>query len=93
MVKIEKLKETKDRITFSIDGINSTFANAIRRSTFEIDVLAIDLVEFYKNDSALYDEMMALRLGLLPLKAPKTCIRREDCSCKGKGCLKCTASF
>jgi DNA-directed RNA polymerase subunit D len=92
-IKIEKLKETKDRITFSIDGISNTFANAIRRSTFEIEVLAIDLVEFYKNDSALYDEMIALRLGLLPLKAPKTFTRREDCSCKGKGCLKCTASF
>ncbi|MCX6741653.1 MAG: DNA-directed RNA polymerase subunit D [Candidatus Pacearchaeota archaeon] len=93
MVKIEKLKETKDKITFSIDGINSTIANSIRRSTFEIEVLAIDLVEFYKNDSALYDEMIALRLGLLPLKAPKSFTRRGDCSCKEKGCLKCTASF
>lgn len=93
MVKITKLNETKDRISFSIEGINNTIANAIRRSTFEIEVLAIDLVEFYKNDSALYDEMIALRLGLLPLKAPKTFTRREDCTCKGKGCLKCTASF
>jgi len=51
---------------------NESLANAIRRSVAEVPVLAIDEVEFYKNDSALYDEMVAHRLGLIPLKTEKS---------------------
>jgi len=50
---------------------NEPLANAIRRSVAEIPTLAIDEVEIYKNDSALYDEMLAHRLGLVPLKTEK----------------------
>jgi DNA-directed RNA polymerase subunit D len=93
MVKIEKIKKTKEKIIFSVKDVDQPIANAIRRSIFEIPVIAIDEVEFYKNDSALYDEMLAHRLGLMPIKAPKTFTLKEECSCDGKGCLKCTASF
>ena len=92
-MKIEKISKDKEKICFLIKGINNTIANSIRRSILEIPILAIDSVEFYKNDSALYDEMIAHRLGLIPLKTTKTFTQREKCSCKGKGCSKCTASF
>ncbi len=48
--------------------ISYSLANALRRSVEEISTLAIDEVEIFKNDSALYDEMISLRLGLIPLK-------------------------
>ncbi len=51
---------------------NESLANALRRSVSEVPVLAIDEVEMYKNDSALYDEVLAHRLGLVPLKTEKT---------------------
>lgn len=51
---------------------NEPLANAIRRSVAEVPILAIDEVEIYKNDSALYDEYLAHRLGLVPLKTEKT---------------------
>ncbi|MEM4703401.1 MAG: DNA-directed RNA polymerase subunit D [Candidatus Pacearchaeota archaeon] len=92
-MRVEKIKETKEKVSFIVKGINFSFANAIRRSVSEIPVLAIDTVEFSKNDSALYDEILAHRLGLVPLKAPKLFASREECSCNGKGCLKCTASL
>jgi len=92
-MKIEKISKDKDKICFLVKGINNTMANTIRRSVLEIPTLAIDTVEFYKNDSALYDEIIAHRLGLVPLKATKTFTQREKCSCKGKGCLKCSASL
>ncbi len=47
---------------------HESLANALRRSVAEVPTLAIDEVELYKNDSALYDEMVAHRLGLVPLK-------------------------
>ena len=50
---------------------NLPLANAIRRSVAEVSVLAIDDVEIYKNDSALYDEVLAHRIGLIPLKTEK----------------------
>ncbi len=52
--------------------ISETIANALRRSVTEIPTLAISDVEIFKNDSALYDEVLAHRLGLLPLKTEKS---------------------
>ncbi len=54
-----------------VTNINVSLANAIRRSVGEISVMAIDEVDIYKNDSALYDEIIAHRLGLVPLKNQK----------------------
>lgn len=90
-MKIEKIQKKEDKVIFLVKGIRNSIANAVRRSVIEVPTLAIDSVEFHKNDSALYDEILAHRLGLIPLKAPKNFILPEKCSCKGKGCLKCIA--
>jgi len=91
---INQLKSEKNKIVFALNGISTEFANAIRRSIYEIPVLAIDEVEISRNDSALYDEILAHRLGLVPLKTDKkTFTLISECSCKGKGCTKCTASL
>ncbi len=90
MIKI--ISKDKEKISF-ISDISETLANAIRRSINEVPVLAIDEVEFLKNDSALYDEMLAHRFGLVPLVTERTFTEREKCSCKGKGCSKCSADL
>ena len=51
---------------------NESLANAIRRSVAEVPTLAIEDVEIFKNDSVLYDEILAHRLGLTPLKTEKS---------------------
>lgn len=51
---------------------NESLANALRRSVAEVPTLAIDEVEIFKNDSAIYDEMLAHRLGLVPLRTEKS---------------------
>jgi DNA-directed RNA polymerase subunit D len=83
------IKNTNEEICFAAE-MSESLANAIRRSVLEIPVLAIDEVEFVKNDSVLYDEVLALRLGLLPLKMDKDMKMPDQCTCKGKGCSKCT---
>jgi DNA-directed RNA polymerase subunit D len=90
---IELIKSSDNETNFVIRGINHTYANAIRRSAEEIPMLAVDTVEIIKNDSVLYDEMIALRIGLIPLTADKTYTPQEECTCKGKGCAKCTVSL
>ncbi len=90
---IKLVKSEKNKIEFVIDEVNSSYINALRRSINEIPILAVDDVEITKNDSALSDEMLAHRIGLLPLKYEKNFTPIEECSCKGKGCAKCTASL
>jgi len=85
------LQKTENKIAF-VEEIDESLANSIRRSVLEIPVLAIDEVEFVKNDSVLYDEVLALRLGLLPLETEKMELQ-EECSCKGKGCSKCSVQL
>ena len=65
------INEKKNQITFSAE-IEESLANAIRRYIYQIPVLAIDEVEISKNDSPLYDETVAHRIGLIPLKMNKS---------------------
>jgi len=91
---MEIISQTENKIAFVIKGVNSSYVNAIRKSVNEIPVLAADTVEISKNDSVLYDEIIAHRIGLIPLIADKkTFTLPEECSCKGKECSKCTAAL
>jgi len=90
---IEVIKSEGMKLSVLLKGVGNSYANAIRKSTNEIPVLAVDTVEITKNDSALFDEMLAHRIGLVPLTSEKTMTLPEDCSCKGKGCMKCTADL
>jgi DNA-directed RNA polymerase subunit D len=70
MIKIKNNDEKKQKLNFITD-MSTSLANAIRRSVLEIPIMAIDDVEISKNDSALYDEIIAHRLGLVPIKTEK----------------------
>ena len=69
---------------------NESLANAIRRSIVEVPTLAIDEVEIFKNDSAIYDEMLAHRLGLIPLKTEKSMNAKTSVSLKLSKTGPCT---
>ena len=70
MIKIKNIDENGIKLGF-ISDMSVGLANAIRRSVLEIPVMAIDEVEIIKNDSALYDEILAHRIGLIPIKTDK----------------------
>lgn len=67
---MEIIENKPEKLIIKMES-NESLANAIRRSVNEIPILAIDEVEIFKNDSALYDEVVAHRLGLVPLKTEK----------------------
>jgi len=71
MIKLKNYNKEKQKISF-VSDMGVSLANAIRRSVLEIPVMAIDEVEIIKNDSALYDEILAHRIGLIPIKTEKS---------------------
>ncbi len=87
---LEKNKTTR-RITFLARGINVAFANSMRRNMIDtVPTMAIEDVEFRKNTSVLYDEIIAHRLGLIPLSTDlKSYNLPAKCKCKGEGCNRC----
>lgn len=67
---MELIDKTDEKIKI-VTNIDVSLANAIRRSVSEIPIMAISEADIYKNDSALYDEIISHRLGLIPLKNKK----------------------
>ncbi len=80
---------------FQLGPIYPAFANAIRRAMIgEVPTLAIDDIRIYDNTSALFDEVLAQRIGLIPIKTDLSCyVPRSQCTCNGEGCPGCTATF
>ncbi len=69
-MEIRILEKAKDKLylSFMIRGTTPAYANALRRLMIsEVPTMAIEDVEFAKNTSAMYDETIAHRLGLIPL--------------------------
>lgn len=94
-MNIKVLDKSDSKLTFVLDGVTPTFANSLRRiMVSEIPTLSIDTISFHENGSVLFDEIIAHRLGLVPLEFnPKDYNTTEDCKCKGKGCSSCQVVF
>jgi DNA-directed RNA polymerase alpha subunit len=67
---MEEIKKTDNKLVFKAE-ISESLANAIRKYVHKIPVVAVDEVEISRNDSPLYDETIAHRIGLIPLKQTK----------------------
>jgi DNA-directed RNA polymerase subunit D len=90
MIKI--INKSDEKISFTTDA-SISLTNAIRRSVNLIPILAVTELEISKNDSALYDEIIAHRTGLVPLKNEDLKLASE-CDCgKEEGCGKCSVKL
>lgn len=67
---MEIINKKENKLVFSAE-IGPVLANAIRKYVYQIPIVAVDNVEISKNDSPLYDEMLAHRIGLIPIKTKK----------------------
>jgi len=91
-ISVEVIESSEEAVKVKIKGIDRTYANAIRRFAIsEVPSMAIDEVVILENSSVMYDELLAHRLGLLPLKTDlEKYILPEQCDCRNPlGCSKC----
>lgn len=107
-MKVKVLSESVDGMRLLLEETEPAFANAIRRVLVsDVPKMAIEDVEFhlgpiraedgkeYESVSPLFDEMIAHRLGLVPIPTDLGLYnRREDCpTCHGEGCPNCTIIY
>ena len=85
---------TEDTIRFLIEGVDTSFTNSLRRAMMsEVPTMTIEDIFYFDNSSLIPDEILANRIGFIPLKTDlDNYILPEDCDCGAElGCPKCRA--
>ncbi len=92
---IKILTREPETLRFVLSDASTAFANALRRIMIsEVPIMAIDDVMILENNSVMYDEILAHRLGLVPVTTDQSYNLPEECTCKSElGCEKCRASL
>lgn len=67
MVHFENLEFNDQRLRVELHGVGECFANMLRRALTDVPVPAATFVTFKRNNSAFCDEILAHRIGLIPL--------------------------
>jgi len=95
-LEIKVVDKNESSARFIIEGVDPAFMNSLRRIILaEVPSMAIDEVVIIENSSMLHDEILAHRLGLIPLKTDLDSYNLpEECSCKSElGCNLCRVSL
>lgn len=103
--KIKVTVATPDLVKFELTETDPSVANALRRIILaEVPTMAIEIVNVMENESVLFDEFIAHRMGLLPLASHyvgdippdfghgRGFAEYKDCNCFD-GCGYCTAEY
>jgi len=97
--KVEVINLTDNEAEFDLIGVDAAVANTLRRILIaEVPTIAIESCFIYNNTSIMHDEILAHRLGLVPIKAdPRVFdfvgddgVLSEDNHLKFKLNVKCT---
>jgi len=69
-IKVQEYKPTEGLLVFDLIGVDASIANAFRRILIsELPTMAIEHVYIKNNTSIIQDEVLAHRLGLIPIRA------------------------
>jgi DNA-directed RNA polymerase subunit D len=103
---IEVLEMAERKGKFILKNSSPAMANALRRTMLsDIPKMAIDKVEFhlgpimvddkeYESVTPLFDEIIAHRLGMVPVPTDYELFTFQDeCVCGGEGCPSCTIMY
>ena len=91
-MKVRILDLDDEKIRFTLDGVDVAFANALRRTMIsDVPCMAIDDLFIFDNSSVVHDEVLAHRIGLIPLKTDlDNYVLPGVCECQSElGCEKC----
>ncbi|EME28398.1 DNA-directed RNA polymerase II subunit C [Galdieria sulphuraria] len=89
-------RQTFNEMDFIITDTDTSVANAIRRVAIaQVPTMAIDLIHMQVNTSSLHDELLAHRLGLIPLTSHRVdeFEYTRDCPYCSDHCLHCSVTF
>ena len=68
--RVLEQSDDKNHMVFEIIGIDVSLANALRRIMIaEVPTVAIEHVYMWNNTSIMHDEVLAHRIGLVPIHA------------------------
>ncbi|MCL2607024.1 MAG: DNA-directed RNA polymerase subunit D [Methanomassiliicoccaceae archaeon] len=103
---IEIIEMAERKVSFVLKNSTPAMANALRRTILtDISKMAIDKVEFhlgpimvdgkeYESITPLFDEIVAHRLGMVPVPTDlQLFVPQDDCVCGGEGCPSCTIMY
>ncbi|MFQ6105732.1 MAG: DNA-directed RNA polymerase subunit D [Candidatus Hydrothermarchaeaceae archaeon] len=90
-MKLKIIEKNKSSLVAIFEDTDVSIINALRRTAIsEVPTLAIESVDIIENTSSFYDEIIAHRLAMIPIKTDLKLFNfRDECSCK-KGCASCT---
>ena len=95
-MEINILEKDDAHMRFLVQGADIPYMNALRRLALsEVPCMAIDEVVILENSSVLQDEIIAHRLGLVPLETDLDSYNLpEECACKSEfGCNLCRVTL
>lgn len=71
MVKIKFIEKDFKNYKYFLENTDNITLNTLRRTiNYFLSVYAIDDIDFFENDSVIFDEMLANRIALCPIKSP-----------------------
>ena len=106
-MELDILDVQDKKMTMVVSKTTPAVLNALRRTLLSnIPKMAINNVEFhmgsimgddekeYESKTPLFDEIIAHRLGLVPIPSDIQAFKnQEDCDCEGEGCPQCTIMY
>lgn len=93
-MKTKVVSLNKNTIRFLVKGVGVAFANSLRRTMVaEVPIMTVDDIFYFDNSSLVPDEVLAHRIGFVPLKTNlESYVLPEECDCEAElGCPKCRA--
>jgi len=80
---IDIISLTDEELVFDLKCVDASLANALRRILIaEVPTMAIEQVYIQDNSSIIQDEVLAHRLGLIPIKADPRAFNFQNAQCE-----------
>jgi DNA-directed RNA polymerase I and III subunit RPAC1 len=79
-MEVRVVESSEDELEFDLTGVDASIANALRRIMLaEVPTIAIEHVYIEMNSSIIHDEVLAHRLGLVPIRVdPELFVERLE---------------